>query len=38
MFIALDKHRNKNWAALIALPLAAFMAGKMLGEMISNRR
>ncbi len=37
MFMALEKQRNKNWAALIALPLAAFMAGKMLGEMMSNR-
>ena len=37
MFMALDRRHNKNWAALIALPLAAFMAGKMLGDRMSNR-
>lgn len=37
MLLTMDKNRNTNWAALIALPLAAFMFGKMMGEMMANR-
>lgn len=33
MFISMDKQRNKNWSVLLALPLAAFLLGKMVGDM-----
>ncbi len=37
MFKAMNKPRNKNWSALIALPLAAFMLGRMVGKMMIDR-
>lgn len=37
MFLATRKHRNKNWSALIALPLAAFFLGRMFGKMMADR-
>lgn len=38
MFVTMDKGRNRNWTALIALPLAAFMLGKMVSDMMSKDR
>ncbi|GEM_PF-2589158 len=36
MFISMDKRRNKNWSVLIALPLAGFLLGKMVGDMMNS--
>ncbi|WP_277623662.1 hypothetical protein [Candidatus Contubernalis alkaliaceticus] len=36
MFLSMDKKRNKNWSVLIALPLAAFLLGKMVGDMMNK--
>ena len=36
MFLSMDKRRNKNWSVLVALPLAAFLLGKMVGDMMNK--